>query len=88
MLTLTNSAGAHLNHLLMAKSDTAVARITQGPRRMHLLLGELRAGDQKFSHAGRVVLALDSKVAESLSKRQLDLRASKSGPRLRLVTET
>lgn len=84
MLTLTNSAAAHLNQLLIEKPQSAVARIVRRSNRMRLHVGEVKVGDQKFSHDGRVVLALDADIAGSLSLRQLDIHETTKGPRLRL----
>jgi hypothetical protein len=70
--------------MLNTKPDNAVLRIVQDDRRMRLRLSVVRRGDQTFLHAGRVVLALDRNVGETLSLGQVCVRKTVNGPRLRL----
>jgi hypothetical protein len=71
-------------HLLKAKADDSVLRIIRRKQRLRLRLSNVRSGDQTFAHDGRVVLALDQRIGTSLSLRQLDVRQTDTGPRLRL----
>jgi hypothetical protein len=71
--------------LLTSRSDHAVLRIIRRDDRLRMRFGELHPGDETFAHEGRVVLAIDPRVARSLSLRQLDLRQTTGGPRLRLM---
>jgi hypothetical protein len=84
MFTLTNPASARLAHLLETKGDAAVARIFCRKHKLRLGVGQLRPGDQTFSHEGRVVLALDQRISTSLSRRRLYVRQTDTGPRLKL----
>ena len=84
MLLVTTPAAARMAHLLNAKPGNSVLRIVREKQRLRLRLGIVRPGDQTFAHDGRVVLALDQTVGTSLSLRQLDLRQTDEGPRLRL----
>jgi hypothetical protein len=70
--------------LLTAKADDAVLRIIRRKDRLRLRLSLVRPGDQTFAHDGRVVLALDERMRRSLSRRQIDIRQTNGGPRLRL----
>ena len=84
MLKVSSRAAERMAHLLNAKSDEVVLRIIRRDNRLRMGFGHLRPGDQTFVHQGRVVLALDERVGKSLSLRQLDLRETKRGLRLRL----
>ena len=84
MLKVSPPAAARMANLLTAKSDVAVLRIVRHHDRLRMMTGLLRPGDDTFAHEGRVVLAIDPRVARSLSLRQLDLRQTPKGPRLRL----
>lgn len=84
MLKVSVPAAARMAVLLNAKSDHAVLRIVRRDDRLRLKTGRLRPGDETFAHEGRVVLAIDALIAKSLTLRQLDLRETSTGPRLRL----
>lgn len=84
MLKISPTAAARMADLLTAKSDNAVLRIVRRDDRLHLQTGRLRPGDETYAHEGRVVLAIDPRVAKSLTLRQLDLRETSTGPRLRM----
>jgi hypothetical protein len=86
MLQVSTSAAARMAHLLSAKPENAVLRIVRRNQRLRLRLGTVHPGDQTFVHNGRVVLALDERIGTNLSLRQLDLRQTDGGPRLRLKT--
>jgi hypothetical protein len=84
MLTISSSAAARMAHLLSVKDNQDVMRIIRRDDRLRMQVSKLRPGDQTFVHDGRVVLALDQLLNKSLSRRELDLRQTTAGPRLRL----
>lgn len=84
MLTMTDPAGARLANFLSKVGDDAVVRIVRGKHRFKLEMGRTRKSDETFAHDGRIVLALDERVATSLASRQLQVRETNAGPRLRL----
>ena len=84
MLTMTDPAGARLADFLSKVADGSVVRIVRGKHRFKLEMDRPRKSDETFAHDGRIVLALDERVATSLSSRQLQIRETKAGPRLRL----
>ena len=84
MLKVSIPAAARMAQLLSAKADDAVLRIIRSKDRLRLRLGRMHPGDQTFAHNGRVVLAIDQRVGSSISLRQLDIRQTDTGPRLRL----
>jgi hypothetical protein len=71
-------------HLLSARPENAVLRIVRQDQRLRLRLGIVRPGDQTFVHDGRVVLAIDERLGTKLGQRQIELRETDDGPRLRL----
>jgi len=84
MLQVTTPAAARMAHLLNTKPANAVLRIVRQDQRLRLRLGIVRPGDQTFVHDGRVVLAIDGRLGTKLSLRQIELRETEDGPRLRL----
>ena len=84
MLHVSTPAAARMAHLLTAKPENAVLRIVRRDQRLRLRLGTVRPGDQTFDYHGRIVLALNQRIGLSLSLRQLELRQTDDGPRLRL----
>src|SRR5262245_37592900 len=84
MLHVSTPAAARMAHLLGARPENAVLRIVCRKQRLRLRLGTVHPGDQTFVHEGRVVLALDERIGTTLSLRQLELRQTDAGPRLRL----
>ena len=84
MLHVSTPAAARMAHLLTAKPENAVLRIVRRDQRLRLRLGTVRPGDQTYVHDGQVVLALDKRIGTTLSLRQLELRQTADGPRLRL----
>ncbi len=84
MLQVSSSAAARMAHLLNAKPGNAVLRIVRQNERLRLRLGIVRPGDQTFVHEGRVVLAVDERMGTKLTSRQIELRETDAGPRLRL----
>jgi len=88
MLIVTTPAGARLAHLLESKGDSAVARIIYRKEKFRLGVGAVRPDDRTFAHEGRVILAIDARIAKSLAQHQLDVRETKTGQRLRLKSRT
>jgi hypothetical protein len=86
MLKVSTPAAVQLAHLLHPKAGDAVVRIVRRKNRLRLRWSLVRPGDETFAHDGRVVLALDDRMRRSLSKRQLDVRQTDAGPRLRMKT--
>jgi hypothetical protein len=84
MLNVTNTAAVRLSELLAASPSSTAVRIVRRDSRLKLRRDHARAGDSTFTHAGRVVLVLDQRVARSLSSRVLDTRETSLGPKLRL----
>jgi hypothetical protein len=84
MLTVTSPASARLAHLLEFKGDAAVARIFFRKQKFRLSVGAVRPDDRTFAHQGRVVLAIDARIAKLLAEHRLDVRETNSGPRLNL----
>lgn len=84
MLKVSTPAAVQLAHLLNPRSGDAVVRIIRRKNRLRLRWSLVRPGDQTFAHEGRVVLALDERMRRSLSKRQLDVKQTDAGPRLRM----
>ena len=84
MLQVSTHAATRMAQLLNAKPENAVLRIVRRDQRLRLRLGTVRPGDQTYVHDGRVILALDKSIGTTLSLRQLELRQTDDGPRLRL----
>jgi hypothetical protein len=84
MLIVTNPASARLADLLKTRADDAVLRIYSRNHRLRLGVGHLQPDDRTFAHEGRVVLALNPRISRSLAEHQLDIRQTKTGPRLSL----
>jgi hypothetical protein len=84
MLIMTSPAGARLAHLLESKGDAAVARIFIRKQKFRLGVGAVRPDDRTFAHEGRVVLAINARMAKSLAQHRLDVRQTAAGPRLNL----
>ena len=86
MLTLTESASAHLNDLL-AKSDApddAAARFVPGEQGLRLVLDQPRDGDQTFDHEDKTVLVMEPQVAQFLEQATLDTEKTEQGEQLTL----
>ena len=84
MLQVSTPAAARMAHLLSARPEHAVLRIVHRDQRLRLRLGIVRPGDQTFEHDGRIVLAIDEHLGNKLGQRQIELRETDDGPRLRL----
>lgn len=87
MLTVTQTAGAHLTELLSKSPQDAIVRLVRSKGRLKIRKDYERVGDVTFAHEGKVVLSLHRSLSEELAKRTLDLRTSaESRPKLRLKT--
>ena len=76
MLTITESAGAHLAQLLVennASEDTAIPFLLVGEQ-LRPSLDNVRPGDVTFEHEGRTVLVLDEPLSNQLADNTLDLK--------------
>jgi hypothetical protein len=87
MFNVTKAAVARvaqeLDHL--KASTDRVVRFFRQKGAMHLRLSEMNAGDQSFAHQGRVVLVVDSGLAEQLGQRTLDVKETTNGTKLCLA---
>ncbi|MFQ5694152.1 MAG: hypothetical protein ACE5IM_14085 [Nitrospinota bacterium] len=86
MLTMTESAGAHLSQMLTAveaPENTAVRIIVEGEG-LGLTLDNERSGDSTFEHEGKTVLLLDDPMSNLLTDKTLDVEDKGEGPKLAL----
>ena len=86
MLTVTETAGAHLAEMLdEAKAPGgAAARFIMGPEGLSLAMDAKRDGDEIFAHEGRTVLLVAEDVASLLADKTLDLTDTEQGKALTL----
>lgn len=85
MFKVSIPAAARMTNLLGAKEEDAVLRIVRRDGRFRLKVSQMRPGDQTFVHGGRIVLVLDERTNESLSRRFLDIKHTDAGPRLKIA---
>lgn len=86
MLTITESAGAHLAELLVehnASEDLTIRFLLIGEK-LTPKLDSVRHDDVTFEHEGRTVLVLDKPLSERLADTTLDVKEASDGVRLRL----
>jgi hypothetical protein len=86
MLTVTESAGAHLSSLLNeaeAPEDVAVRFVLEG-QGLAMALDNERPEDEKFDHEGKTILLLDNQISELLADKTLDIEMAEDGPQLAL----
>jgi hypothetical protein len=86
MLTVTESAGAHLSSLLVeaeAPEKVAIRFVREGDG-FALDLDNPRDGDTTFAHQERTVLVLDDEVSKLMADLTLDVKDSDAGPKLTL----
>lgn len=86
MLTVTESAGAHLSTLLTeadAPEDVAVRFILDG-QNLAMALDNERPEDETFDHEGKTILLLDNQISELLADKTLDIEVADDGPQLAL----
>lgn len=84
MLTVTDTAAAHLAELLdnADASEDAVVRFVPQGQSLALQLGNEQAGDQTFQHGDKVVLAVEPEIAAVLADKKLELQPTEQGDRL------
>ena len=85
MLTVTETASAHLAHLLVqaSKPEDMVVRLERGTTGdLSLRFDYALPDDTTFEHMDRAVLALGPQVAPTLAGTTLDVRDDEEGPRL------
>ena len=83
MLTVTETAGAHLAQILSQseapQAEGVVVRMFNGPNGLGLTLDQSRPEDTTFDHDGETVLAMDSELANALDEKTLDVANSEQG---------
>jgi Fe-S cluster assembly iron-binding protein IscA len=87
MLTMTETAGAHLVDLLgeaEVPEDVAIRFVIESEE-LTLRLDKERPGDESFSHEGKTVLLVDEEMSTMLSEKTLDIEPSDEGPKLTLA---
>jgi hypothetical protein len=86
MLTVSDTAGAHLAELLTAANAPAelAVRFVIEKDGLALQLDSERPGDATFQHAERTVLLLDEEVSQLLTEKTLDIHEHDDGPHLAL----
>jgi len=87
VLTLAESAGAHLADILADKEctdDVAVRFVCAEPGHS-LVLDSQKAGDSTLKHEGRTVLLLDQTAVELLDGEMLDVEQTGTGVKLFLA---
>jgi Fe-S cluster assembly iron-binding protein IscA len=82
MLTVTESASAHLADVLADAPGEAVVRFTVQERSLAPRLDTPREDDVAFVHQGRKVLVLEPALAELLDDRILDACDTDAGAKL------
>jgi Fe-S cluster assembly iron-binding protein IscA len=84
MLTLTESAGAHLAELLTQAQcpDEVAVRIMREGEGWALQTDTARPGDETFEHEEKTVLVLDEEAATLLTDMTLDIESGETGPSL------
>jgi Fe-S cluster assembly iron-binding protein IscA len=86
MLTITETAGAHLAQLLVendASEDVAIRFLLVGEK-LRPILDDVRPGDVTFKHQGKTILALDEPLSERLADTTLDVKEAGDGKHLSL----
>ena len=90
MLTVTESASAHLAEMLDEANAPggAAARFVNGPEGLSLAMDAKRDGDETFEHDGRTVLLVAQDVSELLTDKTLDMKETEQGQALTLEDNT
>jgi Fe-S cluster assembly iron-binding protein IscA len=83
---LTEQALEHLAAALdrAAAGASDAIRLVAGRGGWAMRLDQPGPEDETFDHEGRTVLIVDTRVAEYLEDRTLDVRDTEAGPRLKL----
>jgi len=87
MLTMTETAGAHLVDLLgeaEVPEDVAIRFVIESEE-LTLRLDKEQPGDESFNHEGKTVLLVDEEMSTMLSEKTLDIEPSDEGPKLTLA---
>ncbi len=86
MLTVTESAAAHLAKLLdeAGAAEGVAARITTTAEGLRLAMDNPRPDDESFEHGERTVLLLDRQTCDSIGERTLGLSRKPEGDALTL----
>src|SRR5262245_33402737 len=90
MFMMTETAGEYLTAVLdnaNVPDETAIRLVLEGGT-LTPQLDNARLGDEKFDHAGRMVLILDTQVSQVLDNSTLDVEATDEGPKLILLPRT
>ena len=84
MLTVSDSAATMLHETLDKHStnNSDVLRFAMSDDGVGIELGEERTGDETFSHAGRVILAIERDLANALDGAHIDTVETPQGPQL------
>jgi hypothetical protein len=85
MLTVTSHAASRLNRMLhdSTDDDQKVIRMIREKGRFKLRVDRVRDGDVTFRFEDKVVLTLQSQVADKIATRTLGVRTVAGKPRLR-----
>ena len=86
MLNVTYRAAEYLDQMLaeMGVPDAVVARLVLDGDTISLVGDELHFGDQTFTHATKIVLALDKQMSQGLANQTLDIKYTDDEPELEL----
>ena len=88
MLTVTDNASGHLNHMLTsvkAPKRFAIRFVVESSKGLTPLLDFPRSEDITFEYEGRHVLALSEGIAELLDDKTLDVINTSHGPKLAIL---
>lgn len=90
MLTVTESAGAHLTQMLeeVKAPDQAAVRLVAQDQGLTLKVDTESEGDTTFSHKGKTVLIVDAQVADSLADSTLGVAETQEGLQLTIAPNT
>ncbi len=89
MLSLSDTAGEHLAHMLAKANapEEAVIRVLVGDGEFGVEIDTVQPGDTTFAHAKRTVLAIDAQISESFADKRLDLHVEDDQPELVIVEQ-
>jgi Fe-S cluster assembly iron-binding protein IscA len=84
MLTVTESAATMLHDTLdkHATNDSDVLRVAMNDGGVGIELGEERAGDETFSHGGKIILAIEHDLSSALDGARIDTVETPEGRQL------
>ena len=84
MLTISEPAYDRLSELLADRPEDVAVRIVLREGRARICPGRKREGDRTIEHDGRTVLLIDQRAARKLGRRELGVRQTPKGLRLKL----